>query len=77
MGKVRVKKHARSVKPAAVLYRQVQYVGFGRYITRWVDKSDMLKYLARWNPLKTKAELRKMLKKHEKKFYYEKQPYKR
>lgn len=46
-------------------YKINKYVGYGRYVTKYLTKSEMITYLKRWNPTNSKRELLKKLKNHE------------
>lgn len=46
-------------------YKINKYVGYGRYVTKYLTKAEMIKYLKRWNPTDSKKQLLIKLKNHE------------
>jgi len=46
-----------------IRYRKIEYRGYGNYITRFVTKQEMLKYLKKHNPTDTTRQLNTRLKK--------------
>lgn len=48
----------------ALKYKINKYVGYGRYVTKYLSKIEMIKYLKRWNPTDSKIEILRKLKNH-------------
>ena len=47
---------------AKIRYPINQYVGYGRYVTKYLTRSEYIKYLKRWNKKITKSQIKRSLK---------------
>ncbi len=44
-----------------IRYRKREYRGYGKYVTKFVKRNDIIRYLKKYNPTATKAQIRKMV----------------